>query len=152
MCSGLAGFGKSFGSSGGCMRFCLRRRGVISFLLFCAVTAWAGDSIPKVAWKRPLGEPLANAGTRKPALAASIIDDGYWQGAPVGGFGAGTFSRTYRGDFSRWHLKAGVHKYVTVYANQFALYGKSEGSAESGAQGLVNDHPKSGELSSWKWD
>ncbi|MCU1305065.1 MAG: Glucosylceramidase [Candidatus Sulfotelmatobacter sp.] len=134
------------------MRFCLRRRGVISFLLFCAVTAWAGDGIPKVAWKRPLGEPLANAGTRKPALAASIIDDGYWQGAPVGGFGAGTFSRTYRGDFARWHLKAGVHKYETVYANQFALYEKSEGSAESVAQVLVNDHPKSGELSSWKWD
>jgi non-lysosomal glucosylceramidase len=112
----------------------------------------AGDSIPKVAWKRPLGEPLANPGTRKPALAASIIDDGYWQGAPVGGFGAGTFSRTYRGDFARWHLKAGVHKYETVYANQFALYEKSEGSSESVAQVLMNDHPKHGELSSWKWD
>ena len=51
-----------------------------------------------------------------------MIDDGYWQGAPVGGLGAGTFSRTYRGDFSRWHLKGGVHKYETVDANQFAIY------------------------------
>ena len=134
------------------MRFYLGRRGVVSFLFLYVAMAWAGDGIPRVAWKRPLGEPLANAGTRKPALAASIIDDGYWQGAPVGGFGAGTFSRTYRGDFSRWHLKGGVHKYETVYANQFALYEKSDGSSESVAQALVNDHPKRGELSSWKWD
>jgi non-lysosomal glucosylceramidase len=134
------------------MRFYLGRRGVVSFLFLYVAMAWAGDGIPRVAWKRPLGEPLANAGTRKPALAASIIDDGYWQGAPVGGLGAGTFSRTYRGDFSRWHLKGGVHKYETVYANQFALYEKSDGSSESVAQALVNDHPKRGELSSWKWD
>ena len=134
------------------MRSSLGRRGFGSFFLLCAAMAWAGDGIPKVAWKRPLGEPLVNAGTRKPALAASIIDDGYWQGAPVGGFGAGTFSRTYRGDFARWHLKGGVHKYETVYANQFALYEKSEGSSESVAQALVNDHPTRGELSSWEWD
>ena len=134
------------------MKSCLRKRGLVSFVFFFAAIAWAGDGIPKVAWKRPLGEPLANAGTRKPALAKSIIDDGYWQGAPVGGFGAGTFSRTYRGDFARWHLKGGVHKYETVSANQFALYEKSEGSSESIAQVLVNDHPKRGELRSWKWD
>jgi non-lysosomal glucosylceramidase len=134
------------------MRFHLGSRGFVSLFLLCAATAWAGDGIPKVAWKRPLGEPLANPGTRKPALASSIIDDGYWQGAPVGGFGAGTFSRTYRGDFARWHLKGGVHKYETVYANQFALYEKSEGSSESVAQVLLNDHPKHGELNSWQWD
>src|SRR5258708_35118514 len=134
------------------MRFCLRRHGVISFLLFCAVTAWAGDGIPKVAWKRPLGEPLANAGTRKPALAASIIDDGYWQGSPVGGFGAGTFSRTYRGGFARWHMKAGVHKYQTVSANQFAMFQKSEGDADDVAKGLTAAHPADRALSSWDWD
>lgn len=134
------------------MRSCLGRRGVALFFFLCIAMAWAGEGIPKVAWQRPLGEPLANAGTRKPALAGSIIDDGYWQGAPVGGFGAGTFSRTYRGDFARWHLKGGVHKYETVYGNQFALYEKSEDSSQSMAQVLVNDHPKRGELSSWKWD
>ena len=48
---------------------------------------FAGDAIPKAAWKRGIGQPLENAGGRKPALAASgMIDDGYWQGAPVGGF------------------------------------------------------------------
>jgi non-lysosomal glucosylceramidase len=62
-------------------------------ILLCVSTAWAGDSIPKAAWKRGIGEPLQNPGGRKPALAASgMIDDGYWQGAPVGGFGSGTFS------------------------------------------------------------
>jgi non-lysosomal glucosylceramidase len=112
---------------------------------------WAGDAIPAVAWKRGIGEPLANPGTRKPALT-SLIDDGYWQGAPVGGFGSGTFSRTYRGDFSRWHLKAGIHKYETVNANQFAIYEKSEGESTSVAQVLLADHPKNKDLGSWKWD
>ena len=75
-----------------------------------------------------------------------------WQGAPVGGFGAGTFSRTYRGDFARWHLQGGVHKYQSVAANQFAMYQKSEGDANGVAQVLTADHPKGQALSSWKWD
>jgi non-lysosomal glucosylceramidase len=80
------------------------------------------------------------------------IDDGYWQGAPVGGFGAGTFSRSYRGDFARWHVKAGVHKYQPVYADQFALYERAEGDAAGTAQVLMNGHPDKGQLSSWQWD
>jgi non-lysosomal glucosylceramidase len=117
------------------------------------VTSWvfAGDAIPKAAWKRAIGLPLANAGTKKPTLDSGHIDDGYWQGAPVGGFGAGTFSRTYRGDFARWHIKNGVHKYQTVYANQFAMYQKAESAAEGVAQVLAAIHPKE-ELSAWKWD
>lgn len=114
--------------------------------------AFAGDSIPKAAWKRGIGVPLENAGGRKPALAASaMIDDGYWQGAPVGGFGSGTFSRTYRGDFARWHIKSGVHKYQTVWTNQFAMFQQQEGS-EPVAQVLTSAHPDGNDLSSWKWD
>ena len=120
-------------------------------LTFCAVSLWAGDAIPKIAWKRGIGEPMPNAGTHKPEIQG-MIDDGYWQGAPVGGFGSGTFSRTYRGDFSRWHLKGGVHKYETVSANQFSVYEKSEGAAEGVAQVLLADHPKDGSLQSWKFD
>lgn len=119
------------------------------FVVIFASSSWAGDAIPKAAWKRPLGEPLQNAGTKKPTL--DIIDDGYWQGAPVGGFGAGTFSRDYRGDFSRWHLKGGVHKYETVYANQFAMFQQTEGGAPV-AQVLACDHPQNGALKSWAWD
>src|SRR5664279_2299558 len=122
------------------------------FVLFCASSClWAGDAIPRIAWQRGIGVPFDNAGTRKPKLT-DLIDDGYWQGAPVGGFGSGTFSRTYRGDFSRWHLKAGIHKYETVYANQFAIYEKSEGASEGISQVLLADHPKNQDLHSWKWD
>jgi non-lysosomal glucosylceramidase len=126
----------------------------LSVLSFLTVTpfSFAGDDIPKVAWKRGIGQPLENAGGRKPALAPTgMIDDGYWQGAPVGGFGSGTFSRTYRGDFARWHIKGGVHKYQTIWSNQFAMYQKSEGG-KSVAQVLTAAHPEKGTLDSWKWD
>jgi len=130
-----------------------RRSAIFSTLLFllapCAIRA---QDIPKAAWSRPIGLPLANAGTKKPALPADHIDDGFWQGAPVGGFGAGTFSRTYRGDFARWHMKAGVHKYQTVYSNQFAMFQKSEGESEGVARVLFTNHPASKVLSSWAWD
>ena len=121
-------------------------------ILTVASVSWAGDQIPKAAWKRPLGLPLENPGTKKPTLPADHIDDGFWQGAPVGGFGAGTFSRTYRGDFAHWHMKGGVHKYQTVYANQFAMYQKAEGSSAGVAQVLASVHPNGDGLSSWKWD
>lgn len=121
-------------------------------IITIASISWAGDQIPKAAWKRPLGLPLENAGTKKPTLDAGHIDDGYWQGAPVGGFGAGTFSRTYRGDFAHWHMKGGVHKYQTVYANQFAMYQKAEGASAGVAQVLASVHPDGDGLSSWKWD
>jgi non-lysosomal glucosylceramidase len=119
-------------------------------LVSLLATAYAGDSIPRAAWKRGIGEPLKNAGTKKPNIP--VIDDGYWQGAPVGGFGAGTFSRTYAGNFSRWHLKTGIHKYQTLYANQFAMHQQVEGSTEGITQVLSTDHPAAGSLTSWKWD
>lgn len=125
---------------------------LISFICLTLPWSWAGDAIPKAAWKRPIGEPLANAGTKKPTLESTHIDDGYWQGAPVGGFGSGTFSRDYRGNFSRWHLKAGVHKYQTIYANQFAMFQKSEDAPQGIAQVLTTDHPDDGSLKSWQWD
>ncbi|MGZ4816516.1 MAG: GH116 family glycosyl hydrolase [Terriglobales bacterium] len=80
-----------------------------------------------------------------------IIDDGYWQGAPVGGFGAGTFSRSYRGNFERWHIKAGIHKYQDVPANQFAVFVQPEGGSPV-AQVLSTQKPTDGSLSSWNWD
>jgi non-lysosomal glucosylceramidase len=122
---------------------------VLSLFVSLYPQSMRGDEIPKIAWRRPLGKPLDNPGVRK---NKSDIDDGYWQGSPVGGFGAGTFSRTYRGDFARWHIKAGVHKYVSVPGNQFAMFQQVAGESQGVAQVLTNDHPKNGELSSWKWD
>jgi len=73
----------------------------LTLVLSIAAQSWAGNTIPKAAWRRPLGKAGV---TRVPGN----IDDGYWQGAPVGGFGSGTFSRSYRGDFARRHIMAGV--------------------------------------------
>jgi non-lysosomal glucosylceramidase len=101
---------------------------VLCFLLLVLPSALLAQSeIPKAAWKRPIGLPLENPGVH---AKEGGIDDGYWQGAPVGGFGSGSFSRTYRGDFARWHIKAGVHKYETVDADQFAMFQQSECDAQ----------------------
>jgi non-lysosomal glucosylceramidase len=127
-----------------------KNRVVFLLVVLCTASFSAAGTIPAIGWKRGIGEPLSNPGTRKRALD-SIIDDGYWQGAPVGGFGSGTFSRTYRGDFSRWHLKAGIHKYETVFADQFSIYESVDG-APGLAQVLLADHPGNGDLKSWKWD
>src|SRR2546426_1792592 len=132
-----------------CVHACIL---ALAGILVAAERLRADEHIPAAAWKRPIGQPLENAGTKKPSLDAGHIDDGFWQGAPAGGFGAGTFSRTFRGDFARWHIKAGVHKYHTVNANQFAMFQQTEGAATGTARVLFTDHPSGGQLSSWEWD
>jgi non-lysosomal glucosylceramidase len=111
----------------------------------------ASDAIPEAAWRRPIGAPLQGAGHPEPSVGGPHFDDGYWQGAPVGGFGAGTFSRSFRGDFVRWHLKAGVHKYAPVAANQFALFQQPDGQAAR-AVVLYAGRPEGRSLSAWSWD
>ena len=118
---------------------------------FAITSSQASDVIPKAAWHRPLGQPLPTALGKKPEIK-NMIDDGYWQGAPVGGFGAGTLSRSYRGDFVRWHLKAGVHKYQSVPANQFSVLMKPEGAAKGVAEVLCAGKPTADSLQSWNWN
>src|ERR1700747_1595698 len=109
--------------------------------------ALAASDIPKAAGSRFIGLPLANPGvTKDPGL----IDDGYWQGAPVGGLGAGTFSRSYRGHFERWHVKAGIHKYQDVPANQFAVFAQADGE-KAVAEVLATGKPEGENLSAWSW-
>lgn len=68
----------------------------------------------------------------------------------MGGFGAGTFSRSYRGNFERWHVKAGIHKYQNIPANQFAVFVQpADGPAM--AQVLATGKPEGNTLSAWKW-
>ncbi|MFX1563863.1 MAG: GH116 family glycosyl-hydrolase, partial [Promethearchaeota archaeon] len=52
---------------------------------------------------------------------ARMIDDGYNQGIPIGGLGAGSIGRSYLGDFARWHLQIGYHEYAPSLPNQFHL-------------------------------
>jgi non-lysosomal glucosylceramidase len=124
---------------------------LLLFVLFTQSSLLAGDQIPPVAWRIPIGKPPLNPGGRKPEMPPSgSIDDGFWQGAPVGGFGAGTFSRSYRGNFERWHIKAGVHKYQNVPANQFAVFVQPEGE-QAMAQVLSTGKPEGDTLSAWNW-
>jgi non-lysosomal glucosylceramidase len=129
---------------------------VLTLCLSAGLTdaALGGETVPAVAWKRPMGQPLEHPGVEKPTLGYPHFDDGYWQGAPVGGFGAGTFSRSYRGDFVRWHLKAGVHKYESVPANQFAVFQQVEGEPAGHAVALMAGapvRPAGSALSAWNW-
>ena len=132
-----------------CVRLC---RAFGALVLLCLTAFVHGDdTIPRAAWRIRIGQPPANPGGRKPELPAAFnIDDGYWQGAPVGGFGAGTFSRSYRGHFERWHVKAGVHKSQDVPANQFAVFVQPQGG-QPVAQVLATGKPEGGALSAWNW-
>ncbi len=40
--------------------------------------------------------------------------------------GSGSIGRAYRGDFTRWRLKIGVHKYQSVPRNVFAAFQQAE--------------------------
>jgi non-lysosomal glucosylceramidase len=120
-------------------------------ILLSVLTAGAlyGQAIPDAAWSTEIGVHLDSPGHIM-QRAATGFDDGYHQGAPVGGIGAGTFSRSDRGDFNRWHLKAGSHTAQPVYADQFLVFEQQEGDAPV-AQALMAGHPE-GRLSRWKWD
>ena len=113
--------------------------------------AWAGDAIPKAAWKTAHRPAPENAGTRKPALTG-MIDDGYWQGAPVGGFGAGTFFENLSGDFARWRsrpastMSDGMGQSVCHVSEVRGCCGGRCPSADGGAS------PEGTQLSTWKWD
>ena len=123
----------------------------VLFVCLMSCMLCADDNIPRSAWRIPIGQPPANPGGRKPELASQgMIDDGYWQGAPVGGLGAGTFSRSYRGHFERWHVKAGIHKYQDVPANQFAVFAQADGE-KAVAEVLATGKPEGENLSAWSW-
>ena len=131
----------------------MRLNRFILALLLCLVRCpflLADDQIPQAAWHIAIGEPPTNPGGKKPSLPAEDIDDGYWQGAPVGGFGAGTFSRSYRGNFERWHIKAGIHKYENVPGDQFAVFVQPE-DGTSKAVALSTGKPLNDALSAWNW-
>jgi non-lysosomal glucosylceramidase len=65
----------------------------------------------------------------QPALDAGHIYYGFRQDVPTDGFGAQTFSRTFRGDFGPWHLPPGgqLSSWDWDYplGDSYALYPKS---------------------------
>lgn len=102
--------------------------------------------IPEAAWSRPIGLPFDNP--PRPRTSYAIIDDGPMQGAPLGGLGAGTFARTYAGDFARWHLDIGGHVYRTVPADMFSVFVRQ--GDETVAQALWTGRPTRS-LTAWQW-
>jgi hypothetical protein len=65
--------------------------------MFALVTAWASialgpNLIPAADWRIPSGTAPANPGAQRSELKGVNIDEGYWQGAPVGGMGGATSS------------------------------------------------------------
>ncbi len=114
-------------------------------MLLCAPAPVSSGEIPSVAWSRAIGAPFQGA------LKSTGLDDGYYQGLPIGGLGAGSIGRTYRGDFARWHLDVGQHYYRTAPANQFSVFLQPEGGVAT-ARVLSVWKPDEGTLAAWGWD
>ena len=103
--------------------------------------------IPEVAWRRAIGEPCIDVG--RPRVHVPMIDDGEWAGIPIGGLGTGSIGRTFRGDFARWHLDVGHHRFEPVIADGFSLFvGRADGSTGATVLGV---RPPGDGLESWGW-
>ena len=100
------------------------------------------------AWRRPIGLPYDGPERARQDVNPPLIDDGPWGGVPLGGLGAGSIGRTHRGDFARWHLDVGRHRFETIPADQFSVY-VAKGGAHS-AHVLSTIRPET--LPSWNWD
>jgi non-lysosomal glucosylceramidase len=100
------------------------------------------------AWKRPIGVPYDGPERARLDVDPPLVDDGPWGGVPLGGLGAGSIGRTHRGDFARWHLDVGRHRFETIAADQFSVY-VAKGDAHS-AHVLSTIRPET--LRSWNWD
>jgi non-lysosomal glucosylceramidase len=102
--------------------------------------------IPAAAWTRPIGLPYDDPG--HPYVLYPMIDDGAWGGVPLGGLGAGSIGRTHGGDFARWHLDLGTHRFETIAANQFSVF-VAQGE-DTQAHVLSASRPSI--LRDWNWD
>lgn len=83
--------------------------------------------------------------------ASSRRAPGPHQGVPMGGIGAGTIGRGWRGDFRRWQRRPGIYHHGTVWANQFAVYVQRPGQ-EGQAQVLFPGKPPGNDLRTWHWE
>ncbi|XP_043543049.1 non-lysosomal glucosylceramidase isoform X3 [Chiloscyllium plagiosum] len=69
-------------------------------------------------------------------------------GAPLGGFGGGSITRGWRGEFCRWQLNPGMYTYDTVIENQFTVCLRKNGQTIY-QQVLSIERPH--KLQSWNW-
>src|SRR6185295_6488266 len=105
-------------------------------------------AIPEVAWRRPIGEPCSDLG--RPRVNVPMIDDGEWAGIPIGGLGTGSIGRTFRGDFARWHLDVGHHRFEPVVADGLSLFvGRADRSRQATVLAV---RPPGDGLETWGWN
>ncbi|XP_072849206.2 non-lysosomal glucosylceramidase [Pogona vitticeps] len=69
-------------------------------------------------------------------------------GCPLGGFGGGSITRGWRGDFCRWQLNPGLYHYKTVVADQFTVCLRRKGQTVY-QQVLSVERPS--RLPGWNW-
>jgi len=103
---------------------------------------------PAAAWRRPIGLPYEGTVRAREVDGPPLIDDGPWGGVPLGGMGGGSIGRTFRGDFARWHLQPGTHRFEPIAACQFSVF--TEVAGERQAHVLSTLRPAT--LGSWAWD
>ncbi|KAK1299777.1 hypothetical protein QJS10_CPB13g01134 [Acorus calamus] len=78
-------------------------------------------------------------------------------GLPLGGIGAGSIGRSYRGEFQRWQLFPGICEEKPILANQFSVFvSRSNDKRYSsvlcpGNNEMVNESTISG-IGSWDWN
>ncbi len=137
--------------------------------------------IPNICWKRPIDynispEPKSQPTKSKfakrtlPLLLTGVKsgifeekkgksgissfypgEDRSIQGVSIGGLGAGTIGRSYRGDFCRWQLFPGKRTNKTVFADQFAIRIRNDFNTYSNVCCSVAPESKT-ELIGWNWN
>ncbi len=94
---------------------------------------------------------LAEAGLEPPLCFRFLdpVDDGWNQGLPIGGLGAGSIGRSFTGDFVRWHLDIGRHEYRSSLPDQFHL--RVERESDMQLQTLSLQRTPKEQLTAWAW-
>jgi len=103
--------------------------------------------IPSAAWRRGIGVPPERVG--RPRVDQPMIDDGPWSGVPIGGMGAGSIGRTYRGDFRRRHLTVGRHR---VEDDPYSAFSVFVGQPEGGGRAHVLSTLRPDAPGAWAFD
>uniref|UniRef100_A0A0D6QZ21 NLGase n=2 Tax=Araucaria cunninghamii TaxID=56994 RepID=A0A0D6QZ21_ARACU len=110
------------------------------------VRMWRHIQDEKSKGRRPIIDPFSR--DVKPSSC---------HGVPLGGIGAGSIGRGFRGEFQRWQLIPGTCDEAPVLANQFSVFVSRQGGAKYASvlfpgcpEELKNDHVSG--ISSWDWN
>jgi non-lysosomal glucosylceramidase len=103
---------------------------------------------PAAAWRRPIGLPYEGTVRAHEVDGPELIDDGPWGGVPIGGMGGGSIGRTFRGDFARWHLDPGRHRFEPIASCQFSVFTEVAGDRQAHVMSTLRPDT----LTGWAWD